>query len=316
MGLLIQKSGMLSTIQDLGRYGYRQFGINPNGVMDPAAARLVNLLLGNDENAAVLEMHYPAAQIELRDDHFFAVGGADLGGMLDDKPIDNWRPHRASKGSILRFTSRVSGARAYLAIAGGLELNPWLGSTSTNLAAKVGGLEGRALRTGDIIRTNPPTKDIADRRVSHNLIPHYSRFPTVRVTVGAEYHLLSEAAKQTLVEHDFVISNNSNRMGFRLEGEAIELVEPTELVSSAVNFGTIQLIPGGQLIVLMADQQTTGGYPRIAHVISHDLPLLAQLSAGDRVAFHLVGQEESERIAAAYERELCLFRVGCNFNYR
>jgi len=317
MSLLFEKPGILSTVQDLGRQGYRRFGINPGGVMDRGAARLINILVGNDENEAVVEMHFPAAQMVFEGDTVFALGGADLGAEIDGEAIENWRPTFAAKHTTLKFTRKNSGHRAYLAVSGGFMLEKWLGSASTNLTACVGGVGGRKLVAGDILELRQthtrPNRDISHVKVSTSLLPFYSRFPTVRVIAGAEYRLLPEIGRELLTGQVLTITNASDRMGFRLSGEPISLSKPLELLSSAVDFGTIQLLPDGQLIVLMADHQTTGGYPRIAHVISQDLPLMAQLGPGDKVGFHLIEHAEAEQLAIDFERELRFFRVGCKF---
>lgn len=316
MSILIKKPGMLTTIQDLGRVGYRRLGINPGGAMDRTAARLINILLGNDENEAVVEMHFPAAEIFFEKNAVFAIGGADFSAELDGEPLANWQPCFAAKGATLRFTKKISGNRAYLAVSSGFKLEKWLGSSSTNLAAKVGGIDGRPLTAGDQIAFATQIKakpQIRGCHISPSLIPYYRPFPTVRVIGGAEFPLLTKSSQGLLFVHDFVVSQNSNRMGFRLNGEPVELAEPFELLSSAASFGTIQLLPDGQLIVLMADHQTSGGYPRIAHVITSDLPLIAQLGPGDKVAFHLIEIHEAEALAAEFERELNFYRIGCKF---
>ncbi|MEO6654626.1 MAG: biotin-dependent carboxyltransferase family protein [Pyrinomonadaceae bacterium] len=317
MSIRFEKAGILTTVQDLGRHFYRRFGINPGGVMDKTAARLINILLANEENEAVLEMHFPAPKIVFESNAIAAIGGADFVPTLDGQPIENWRPFFAKKNSVLQFTQKISGNRGYLAIKGGLKINDWLGSQSTNLAAMIGGLDGRKIVEGDRIELNEKIKrPKAQRylRISNSLIPHYSPFPTVRVLLGGEFNFLSDQGHELLLSQNFNISNNSNRMGFRLSGEPLTISEPQELVSSAVSFGTIQLLPDGQLIVLMADHQTAGGYPRIAQVITHDLPLLAQLGAKDKVAFHLVSVSKAESLTIAFEKELNFLRVGCKFH--
>lgn len=281
--------------------------------MDMTAARLINILLGNDENEAVLEMHFPAPKIVFESNAIAAIGGGDFASTLDGQPIENWRPFFAKKDSVLQFTRKTSGNRAYLTIKGGLKVNDWLGSSSTNLAAKTGGIEGRNLAADDLIAFNKKIKRPKSQpnlRISNNLIPHYSQFPSVRVLPGGEFDLLSDAGHELLFGQDFTISNSSDRMGFRLKGEPLTLSKPEELVSSAVSFGTVQMLPDGQLIVLMADHQTAGGYPRIAQVITHDLPLLAQLGANDKVAFHLVSINDAENLALEFERELNFLKVA------
>ncbi|MBV9242842.1 MAG: biotin-dependent carboxyltransferase, partial [Acidobacteria bacterium] len=310
------KPGILTTVQDVGRLGWRRFGINPNGPMDPAAARIANVLVGNDDDTALLEMHFPAAEITFAEETLLSLCGGDFGAEIDGLAIAPWRTHLAEAGSTLRFTGKNSGERVYLAIRSGLSIPKWLGSASTNLNAEIGGLDGRALRAGDrVALARAGVHRVGGRlpAVSMSLLPHYSRFPTVRIIRGAEFEYLDDESRQALVAKNFAISNRSNRMGFRLTGEPLALGREREFISSAVCFGTVQLLPDGQLIVLMADQQTAGGYPRIAHVVSYDLPLLGQLGAGDKVAFHLIEQDEAEHLAVQFERELNFLRVACRF---
>lgn len=280
--------------------------------MDQTATRLINILLNNNENEAVLEMHFPAPLIVLESNVIASIGGGDFSPTLDDQPIENWRPFYAKKNSVLKFTRKTSGNRAYLAIKDGIKISDWLESSSTNLAAKIGGIQGRKLEAGDRIDCKKKVKRQKSEqyRISNSLLPRYSPFPTVRITPGAEFESLSEKGRNLLLNQDFTISNSSNRMGFRLAGEPVTLSQNIELVSSAVSFGTIQLLPDEQLIVLMADHQTAGGYPRIAHVIGHDLPLLAQLGANDKVAFHLTDTETAENLALKFEKDLNFLRVG------
>lgn len=313
MTLLIQKPGILTTVQDLGRNNFRRLGINPTGVMDRAAVRLINILLGNDENEAVFEMHFPSPEIVFKSNTVAAIGGGDFTATLDDKPVENWRTFFAIKNSVLKFTNKSMGNRTYLAVKGGININKWLDSSSTNLAAGIGGFQGRKLELGDRIdckKRQKGVKSFITRRIAGSLIPIYRSFPTIRIIPGSEFENLSNKAREMLLTQDFAISYISNRMGFRLTGKPIRPTMQREILSSAVSFGTIQLLPDGQLIVLMADHQTTGGYPRIAHVITKDLPLLAQLGANDKVAFHLVETEKAEKLSLAFERELKFLRVG------
>lgn len=286
--------------------------------MDQTAARLLNILLGNDDKAPVIEAHFPAPDIVFESDCVVAVGGAEFGAELDGEAIDNWHLFLAEKDSTLRFTNKVAGNRCYVAVRGGFKVDEWLGSSSTNLAAAIGGHDGRKLETGD--RICFASYDFDDRflgrRIAPSLRPMYRPFPTVRVIPGAEFQLLDARGLDLLEFQDFTISNNSNRMGFRLAGKPIKLDREIELVSSAVSFGTIQLLPDGQLIVLMADHQTTGGYPRLAHVITRDLPLIGQLGANDKVAFHLVDIAHAEELALEFEREVNFLRVAGEYRLR
>lgn len=309
MTLLIRNPGILTTVQDLGRVGSRSLGINPNGVMDRTAARLINILLGNDENEAVLEMHFPAAEIEFNVECSFAIGGADLSANLNENPVTNWSSFTARKGDVLRFTKPLSGTRAYFAVKNGFAIDEWLGSRSTNLVAAAGGFEGRKLKSGDRIDLREPGV-VNPHTIGPSILPKYSRFPTVRVVASGEFDLLTAISERTFLNDGFTITKHSNRMGYRLSGPSLHLLHKKEMVSAAVTFGTIQLLPDGQLILLMADHQTAGGYPRIANVISADLPLLAQLGPNDGVSFHQVSIDEAERVSSIFESDLCRLRTG------
>ena len=320
MSILVQKSGLLATIQDLGRNGFRRFGINQSGAMDKQAARLINILLGNVESEAVLEMHFPAPVLEFEEDAIIALGGADFGAKLNDKAIENWRCVLVEKGSVLRFEKQIFGSRAYLAIKGGFAIEKWLESSSTNLPANVGGFKGRALNKGDKLSFNQRTKDKGQRtknKISRNLIPNYQKsVAKIRVIPGAEFESLTAFSEQVFLKQNFTIRPESDRMGFRLKGEPLYLIEERELISSAINFGTIQLLPDGQMIVLMADHQTSGGYPRIAHVSSADLPILAQLNPNDEVSFELISLIEAEDLLLEFERDIRWLKIGCKYAFR
>jgi len=307
--LLIRKPGILTTVQDLGRVGWRSLGINPNGVMDWTAARLINTLLGNDETRAVLEMHFPAPEIEFDAECSFAIGGADLSAELNGTPVRNWTSFTANKGDIIKFTKPATGTRAYLAAKNGFAIDEWLGSSSTNLVARVGGYGGRKLQAGDRLELKDQ-QITKSRTIAPSIIPKYSRFPTVRIVTSGEFDLLTAISERAFLNDGFTVTKDSNRMGYRLSGPTLHLLHKKELVSAAVTFGTIQLLPDGQLIVLMADHQTAGGYPRLANVISADLPLLAQLGPNDGVSFHIVSVDEAERVASIFESDLCRLRTG------
>lgn len=316
MSLFINKTGILTTIQDLGRGKFARFGINPNGAMDQAAARLINVLLANDENDAVLEMHFPAPEIIFEKTAVFALGGADFGAELDGKPLENWRIYYAEIGNILKFKTRNFGNRAYLSIKNGFRIPKILNSASTNLTANFGGFEGRTLRKDDRIFFNHETQTAPKQtnfKISNSLIPFYSRFPTVRVTAGAEFDDLTAESKDFFQQQTYRITRKSNRMGYRLNGEPLYLQKPREIVSTAVNFGTIQLLPDGNVIVLMADHQTTGGYPRLANIIKTDIALGAQLGANDKIGFHLVSLREAENLFIQFENDLKLLKIAAKF---
>lgn len=293
-------------------------GINPSGAMDRTTARLINILLGSSDDNGVLELHFPAGEIVFERESIFALGGADFSAELNGVPIGNWRLQRAPKDSVLKFPEKRSGHRLYLGVAGGFDVPRLLGSVSTNLAAHFGGWSGRSLITGDRIPIKQSGHIFPNYRfrqiISPSLIPRYSRFPTVRVIEGAEFHILTDESKSLFYSEDFVVTKNSNRMGYRLSGPELKRRSNVELISSGANFGTVQILPDGQLVVLMADHQTSGGYPRVAHVIGPDLPLLAQFGPNDKIAFHSVKVDDAEAIAATYEAELNLLRIACDYD--
>lgn len=320
MSILVQKSGLLSTIQDLGRNGFQRFGINPNGAMDKQAARLINILLGNTESEAVLEIHFPAPVLEFEDDAMIALGGADFDAQLDGKDVENWQCVFVKKGSVLEFTKKSFGNRAYLAIKGGFAIEKWLESASTNLLANIGGFNGRALQKDDRLSFNQQTKDKGQKtnnKLSYNLIPKYQKSPAkVRVIEGSGFESLTAYSEQVFLKQNFTILPESDRMGFRLKGEPLYLLDEQAMISSAIGFGTIQLLPDGQMITLMADHQTSGGYPNIAHVVSTDLPILAQLSPNDAVSFELISLIEAEDLLLEFERDVSWLKIGCKYAFR
>lgn len=275
------KKGILTTFQDLGRNGLRHLGVNPSGAMDKLSVRLLNILLQNDENEPVLEMHFPAAEILFEEECLIVIGGADFMPMIDNQSITNWKVSKVKAGSILKFRKKVSGNRAYLAISksNNQDFLPYLGNELV-------------------------------RRVCNK-----SKSTEIRFIIGNEHQILTENSKQSLENQLFMISQNSNRMGFRLKSEPLVVEKSIELVSSAVDFGTMQLLPDGQLIVLMADHQTSGGYPRLGNVISIDLPLLAQCGANDEISFKSVSLEEAEELLILHEKEIQKLKASIRFFY-
>lgn len=309
MSVLIRKPGILTTVQDLGRFGSQRFGINPNGAMDTLAVRAINTAIGNDEGAAVLEMHFPAAEIEFQKDVMLGIAGADFGCELDGEPTPNWSTVHVRKGSVLKFTKKHLGNRAYLCVKGGFAVMPWLKSRSTNLVAHAGGFQGRPLAAGDVLECEETLAE-THLTLGPSFANRYRSVPTLRIVASGEFELLTALSEQILLSKDFKLTNESNRMGFRLNGPQLYLVDDKSLVSSATGFGTIQLLPDGQLIILMADHQTTGGYPRVGNIISADLPIAGQLGAGDQVRFKIVSIIEAEKALMDLERDLRFFKTG------
>jgi antagonist of KipI len=221
---------------------------------------------------------------------------------------------------LLRFPIRLKGARAYLAVHGGLQIANWLGSNSTNLEAKAGGFEGRAFKKQDQlpIKNKRAFGHIIDRSVFQKLpwgaaIKEFYKAPPLRLLVGNEYYILTDQAKEQLEKNQFIILPDSNRMGYRLQSASLAVTAATSLISTAVTCGTVQLLPNGQLIILMSDHQTTGGYPRVAHVCVADMPALAQKNAGDAIQFKMISMAEAEEAMLLLERNLQQLENACNF---
>lgn len=320
MGLEIQKPGMLTTVQDTGRYRHQKEGIVVGGAMDTFALRLAHRLVGNDEKAAALEITLKGPTIRFTEDLLIALTGADLSPLLNGKAIPTWRPVLVRQGDTLTFGAPLSGCRSYLAVSGGLDVPRVLGSYATYLQAGIGGYQGRPLQAGDYIPCLGPTsagmglmEQISSGNPEHpyatwtpdpQLYPSYEPNPTIRATRGPEYELFSETSLEQIWTERFQVSAQSDRMGYRLQGVSLYLQEPTELLSTAVTFGTVQVPAEGKPIVLMADHQTTGGYPRIVQVISADLPILAQVVPGQTIAFQEVSLEEAQQLYIVQERQL------------
>jgi len=320
MCLRINKSGLLDTIQDAGRYGYQHLGINPGGAMDITAMQIANALVGNDLNEAIVEMHFPAAEIVFEEPVLLALSGADFAAEINGEPIPVLHPVIVQKGAILKFKQNQNGARVYLAVRGGYRLTDWLHSYSTHLKVKAGGFEGRALQKNDrLLLKDAQNYSLPNTdqwcKVLHWTVNADSLYMAgaVQFIPGAEYHALDSKSRQRLETASFNILRQSDRMGYRLQGENISSSSQKEMISTAVTRGTIQLLPDGQLIILMADHQTTGGYPRVGHVISANLPALAQKNAGDKISFQKIDLSEAEEILFTQERNLQQLQNACNF---
>jgi antagonist of KipI len=320
MSLEIMKAGVLDTVQDAGRTGYRKWGIGPGGVMDHYAAQVANALVGNDGHDALLELHFPAPHILFRRDVLVSLTGAEMVATLHGYEVPLWRPLIVKAGNVLTFHRRNKGARCYLAIRGGLAVAPWLGSRSTNLKINAGGFQGRALRKGDVIAVHDDTfpKGITGAlkvlpwSVNHAVV--YGPGDEIFFTPGHEWNWLSETSQRDVLTQLFMIESSSDRMAYHITHSPLTFRKKQELISSAVCAGTIQALPGGNLLILMADHQTTGGYPRIGHVATAHLPRLGQLNANDKFHFKRISMQESEKMLLSLGRDLRAIQAACRKN--
>ncbi len=321
MSLKVFKAGLLDTIQDLGRYGYQHLGINPGGAMDRFSASIANLLAGNCIETAVIELHFPASIFIFQRPALIALSGADFSASINGENIPSCHPVLVNRGSILQFHKVRTGARAYLAIHGGLDILPWLGSWSTHLKAAAGGYKGRSLQKEDEINFSSPdtvSSRLGDREFM--VLPWKGSDPgedmvseEILILPGNEEMRLTEESKENLLLTSFVITNQSDRMGYRLNNIPLHSITREEIISAAVSFGTVQLLPDGKLIVLMADHQTTGGYPRIAHVITAHHSKLAQMKTGNKIHFKFTSQEKAEELLLKQQQHLLQLQNACTF---
>lgn len=316
MSIRILRPGLLTTVQDLGRWGNRRYGVVVGGAMDTFALRMANVLVGNDEGAAALEITLLGPAIRFEQDALVALCGGEFRAMLGDAVMPTWRPVSIARGSTLTCGTANSGCRGYLAFAGGMDVPLVLGSRSTYLHGKFGGHEGRALQEGDCLSIDTSTLAVSRTpcpwRVG-SVTPEYDENPTLRVILGSEFDWLASQSQEQLFRSEFVVSPQSDRMGYRLSGPKLELKIPHELISTAVCPGVIQVPADGQPILLMADCATTGGYPKVACVSSVDLPLAAQLRPGTKFRLSAISLEEAQSLLRQREAEVDRLKVGLDF---
>ncbi len=283
MALEVLKAGMLTTVQDLGRYGYQRYGVPVAGAVDPFALCAANILVRNDPGEAALELTVVGPSLRATESCLIAVTGANLSYRVNGRKLPMWASVFVRKGWLIEFGERRSGCRAYLAVAGGLDVPPVMGSKSTYLSGGFGGLEGRALSAGDVIPTGLSSfhlPAVAGRQFPANGIPGYTDSPELQVIVGPQDDYFTEEGMTSFLSNRYRIRSTSDRMGCRLVGPEIAHRGPTDIISDGICSGSVQVPADGQPIVMMADHQTTGGYPKIATVASADVPLLAQCLPG------------------------------------
>lgn len=301
------KPGMLTTVQDLGRIGFQQYGMVVSGAMDSFAFQVGNVLVGNEMNEVGLEITMIGPVLRTQCDRIICITGANLQPMIENRPIPMWQSVVWRRGEILHFAGGIEGARAYIAVAGGLDLPEVMESRSTYLTGKLGGYQGRALQSGDRLKgkdINRPPLQVIGSKLSSRLIPAYSREPVIRVILGPHQDYFTSEGIEMFLSSKYQVTPLSNRMGIRLHGEPIIHTDRADIFSCAVTFGTIQVPADGQPIILMADRQTTGGYTQIAIVISVDLPLVAQLLPGNQLSFQAIYVEEAQQLYIKQQKEL------------
>jgi KipI family sensor histidine kinase inhibitor len=299
----IEQCGFLTTIQDAGRINYLQYGVSKGGAMDTYSMQLANLLVGNDLSAPVLELTQSPHQFKFLQDTFVAFAGGGLQPQINGTELSFLQVHFIKAGAVLELKKQIPGFRLYMTVAGGFAGDKFLNSCSTDLLVKAGGFEGRPLKKGDTLSLQKKLTDFqknlyavfqSGAAIKFNLETVNFQKNSIRVMKGAEWDFLTEEAKEKIHSTSFSISPQSSRMGYRLKGESITSNEACDIISSPVTQGTVQLTSSGELIILMADAQTVGGYPRVLQVIAADLPLLAQKKPGDAIQFEMVSLQQAE----------------------
>lgn len=304
-GIKIRNGGALTTIQDQGRYGAQEAGFGPSGVMDRRAFRIANALLGNKETEAMLEATLLGPEIEFTETDCFVLTGADMGATLDGVPVAGYRVLTAQKGSILKLGFAKEGVRGYIAFAGGLKVPEIMGSKSTSLKVKLGGMEGRKLEAGDEIPfLNPVAKlrHLERRSISHSA--ESRKEWKIRVVLGLQKDYFTDEGIEAFFSTPYTILPESDRMGYRLEGIPVTCKETVDIISDATVPGAIQIPASGKPIILMADRQTTGGYAKLGAVITADLSVLAQAAPGNKLLFEQVSVEEAQKVLKTERDEL------------
>lgn len=316
MGVTVIKPGVCTTVQDRGRYGYMGSGFSPSGVMDRRAFRIANLLVDNDDNAPVLEFCLAGPTLRFTTNTFIAITGADFNPTLNGKPIPMYMAVLVKRGSVLSFTAPRKGVYGYLAIAGNsLAVPEVMGSRSTNLKCAIGGWKGGKLTTGDYLPFATKNVEFLPNLASH-MIDYDSDFYqwdadeiTLRVVPGPQDDMFTEEGQHTFYSETYHTTPQCDRMGFRLDGPAIDTVDGSDIISDGIAFGAVQVPNHGRPIIMLADRQTTGGYAKIGTVATADIPKLVQCAPGRAIRFERVSVQEAQDLCRAEARKVKALRA-------
>lgn len=307
----VLEPGILTSIQDMGRYGFSQFGVPPSGALDIFSLRVANLLVGNREEEAILETTLMGLKIRALKEIVISITGGDLCSTLNEEPLEIWRTHLLVEGDIIHFKKVRAGCRAYLAVSGGFVVPKIMGSCSTYLSGHFGGLEGRKLRRGDILHAVhiPSSLNKLGLRFPLDWIPSLEKEVSLRVIPGPQDHHFTEEGFQTFSSSSYQVTPRCDRMGVRLEGPKIERRPDVEesIISEGLISGSIQ-VPGDGKPIIILTELVTGGYTKIATIISTDLPKVAQLKPGDQVRFKPISIEEANDLLKKQEEQLKDFK--------
>lgn len=302
--LVVESAGLLTTVQDLGRPGFGAMGVSPSGAADPVSLRLGNLLVGNEPSAAGLEMTLVGGRFVFPEGAVIALTGANFAATIDGCPAQNWAVQTLAPQGQLKFEATQDFARSYLTIAGGIQVPLVLGSASTHLLSGLGGYEGRALRRGDVLQIGRPKREVPARKIADSVLSNLQPSAIFRVTDGPQSGLFRETVKRGFFRSAFRITEECDRTGLRLEGPELECDLSGEMITEGVPLGAIQVTPSGQAIILFVEQQTTGGYPKIANVIGVDVHRLGQLRPRMEIRFERTSLAAARALWIEQERLL------------
>jgi biotin-dependent carboxylase-like uncharacterized protein len=302
--LVVEQAGLQTSVQDLGREGYGPMGVSSSGAADAVSLRLANALVGNPAGAAALELTIVGGSYVFPEGGVVALTGADFGATLNGQPLEMGVPHAVRPGGMLRMGQTRSGARCYLGVAGGVLVAPVLSSSSTHLLSGLGGFKGRALQKGDVLEIGTPTKRLQRRRLGARAQETFRPRKTIRVTEGPQFDWFPDEAQRLLWQGTFHVREEANRMGLQLQGPALSVRADQGMISEGVPLGAVQVTPAGQAIVLFVEQQTAGGYPKIANVIGADLFCIGQLRPRDEIRFLRATFEEARRLWIEQQQRL------------
>jgi antagonist of KipI len=296
--------GLFTTVQDLGREGYGPLGVSASGAADPIGLRIGNELLGNSANTAALEMTLLGGSFVFEHEAVISLTGSDFGSTLDSSPVALWEAHQVHAGQLLRCGPTRSGARCYLSVRGGIDVPLFLDSASTHAVSGLGGFNGRALKKGDVLSVRTARGELRSLRVDTDSLARLQPRKTLRVTQGPQSEWFSESDWGTLTKSTYRVSEDSNRMAVRLQGPLLASQSAGEMITEGVSLGAIQIPPRGQPIILFVELQTTGGYPKIANIISADLASVGQLRPRDEIHFERVTPQQARRLICEQQQIL------------
>lgn len=302
--VLVQSPGLFTTVQDQGREGFGAMGVSPSGAADAISLRVGNRLVENPETAAGLEMTLVGGTFEFPEGAVLALTGSDFGATLDGVPVALWTSVKVQSGQLLRVGPTSGGARCYLCVQGAISVQLLMGSASTHVLSGIGGWQGRTLRKGDRLPVGATGGSFRQRTVATSALEHLAPRKVLRVTLGPQCDSFPESSHRLLCETTYRVAEESNRVGIRLEGAPIARSSEEEMITEGVPLGAIQVPPGGRPIIVFVEQQTTGGYRKIANVISADMHSLGQLRPRDEIRFERVEMETARRLLKEQEELL------------